>query len=619
MAVFYEFSNVVEIYIQDKPSCPTWNGGNAALGIQNNAGTVAYVPPGRNTSDSPWTTNNEAWRFAPDGVETYLFEWLDASGTVIGTTPTINVCPPGGNGTYTARVTYTNTCNGDTVVLTDDVVVTSITTFAIDLGGDQQLCDEPSYDITAVISGTTGSATYLWNTGAVTQTIAVTESGTYSVDVTIDGCTLTETVVIDLFESPLIELGSDIETCFEETIVLDASPSNYDPSLVTYEWSLDGTILIGETQPTYTATQVGTYSVQVTGGICTGTDSVVISSEGLAISLGANIDTCFEDAVILDGSPSNFDPALATYVWSLNGNVIPAAIDAILAPTQHGTYTVVVTAGSCTGSDSVVIMPIELIVSLGNDFETCFDDIVFLEANVSNYDGDVATYVWRFNGDPIGGESLPTLEIRETGNYSVEVTGGGCSGVGRIVVSPGEDLEVALGDDFRSCKNEQQTISATTTETDVTYQWLLNGDPIAGESSADLNFEIATEAFGTQTYSVVISKGDCTGTDSIDISLYNVENCVVSQGISPNGDGMNDCLDLEYLVDKSGLFSIEIFNRFGTSVFSLGNYLDQWCGQTDDGSNLPTGTYFYVMKFETPDPNFGSVKTGWVYLNKDAN
>ena len=38
MAVFYEFSNVIEIYIQDKPSCPSWNGGNAALGIQNDAG-----------------------------------------------------------------------------------------------------------------------------------------------------------------------------------------------------------------------------------------------------------------------------------------------------------------------------------------------------------------------------------------------------------------------------------------------------------------------------------------------------------------------------------------------------------------------------------------------------
>src|SRR5690606_8653959 len=91
MAVFYEFSNVIEIYMQDKPVCPTWNSGNAALGIQNNAGTVAYVPPGRNTSDSPWTATNEAWRFAPSGVETFVFEWLDSSGNFISNNPTITV------------------------------------------------------------------------------------------------------------------------------------------------------------------------------------------------------------------------------------------------------------------------------------------------------------------------------------------------------------------------------------------------------------------------------------------------------------------------------------------------------------------------------------------------
>lgn len=88
MAVFYEFSNVIEIYMQDKPVCPGWNSGNAALGIQNNDGDIAYVPPGRNTSDSPWTATNEAWSFTPDGVETYVFEWLDSTGTVIGNTTT---------------------------------------------------------------------------------------------------------------------------------------------------------------------------------------------------------------------------------------------------------------------------------------------------------------------------------------------------------------------------------------------------------------------------------------------------------------------------------------------------------------------------------------------------
>ena len=140
MVVFYEFSNVIEIYIQDKPSCPSWNSGNAVIGIQNNDGDIAYVPPGRNTSDSPWTATNEAWRFTPDGAPTYVFEWLDASGTVIGTDPTIEVCPTEVS-VYTARVTYSN-CNGDVVVLEDEVEVTPAPgSFSVDLGGDQVFCD----------------------------------------------------------------------------------------------------------------------------------------------------------------------------------------------------------------------------------------------------------------------------------------------------------------------------------------------------------------------------------------------------------------------------------------------------------------------------------------------
>ena len=172
---------------------------------------------------------------------------------------------------------------------------------------------------------------------------------------------------------------------------------------------------------------------------------------------------------------------------------------------------------------------------------------------------------------------------------------------------------------FKTCPDEGQTITASTDETGVSYAWFLNGDPINGESSESIVLEISSTAMGTQMYSVVITKGDCTGSDSVDVSLYNVGNCVISQGISPNGDGMNDCLDLEFLVDKSGAFSIEIFNRYGTSVFSLDNYLNEWCGQTDDNSDLPTGTYFYVMKFAVPDPVFGSVKNGWIYLNRDSN
>ena len=303
----------------------------------------------------------------------------------------------------------------------------------------------------------------------------------------------------------------------------------------------------------------------------------------------------------------------------MDGTVIAGAVDPIIAITQIGTYSVVVTFGNCSSEDSVTVTTFDLQVDLGADIETCFDEDVVLDASPSNYDPNAASYVWSLNGNVLSSETLPTLMVIESGTYSVVVNGGTCSGSDSITISGRDDLEVILGDDFRSCPNEELLITAVTDEEGVTYQWSLNGDVITDATDATLNFEIESGTMGTQTYTVEITKGDCTGTDSLDVTLYDNENCVVTEGISPNSDGLNDCLDVEFLGDRSGSFSIEIFNRFGTSVFALDNYVNEWCGQTDDGDELPTGTYFYVMKFETPDAVFGDVKSGWIYLNRDSN
>lgn len=462
MAVFYEFSNVIEVYVQDKPTCETWNSGNTVIGIQNNAGDIAYVPPGRNTSDSPWETTNEAWSFSPNGVETYVFEWLDADGNFISNDPTINVCPDGEE-TYTAQITYTN-CNGDVVVLTDEVTVSLVATFTVDLGEDQEFCDEDSYDITATIDGDdSGNATYLWSpNGETTPTITVTESGDYNVEVTIDGCTVVSESVNILFEdSPIIDLGNDIETCFEETIIVDASPSNMDPASVTYEWSLDGILLDEETTQTIVIIEAGTYSVTVTNGNCSSTDTITVS--------------------------------------------------------------------------------------------------------------------------------------------------------GRT------DLEVSIGDSFKSCVGEEWTLTASTEETDVTYQWFID-ENLQTETGNTFTFVVDEDFSGSQTYSVIITKGACTGTNEIEVSTYDVGNCIISQGISPGGTpGFNDSLDLEFLVDRVGISKLQIFNRYGTVVYERNNYVNEWVGQTTDGDELPTGTYFYVLDLLGVDDVYGSQPTGWIYLNRDAN
>ncbi|MEZ4792982.1 MAG: PKD domain-containing protein, partial [Gelidibacter sp.] len=223
MAVFYETTNVIDIYIKNKPTCNGWNNGNAVVGIQNDAGTTAFVPPGRNTSNSPWTTTNEAWRFTPAGPSIIDFAWLDAGGNVIGTTPTMNVCPTAPT-TYTARVIYTN-CNGDVVTVTDDVTVSKDVPFAVDLGPDQNFCEG---DADVVLNGDikSATATYQWALGGVdlpgetnpTLTVASPNSGTYSVTVTDQSCSLTESVVITYFPNPVVNPISDYMLCDDAVV-----------------------------------------------------------------------------------------------------------------------------------------------------------------------------------------------------------------------------------------------------------------------------------------------------------------------------------------------------------------------------------------------------------------
>ncbi len=125
MIVLYENTNVIEVYIQEKNVCASWNGGNAVVGVQNAAGNQAAVAPGRNSLDTDWTVTNEAWRFIPDGTSITSIRWYEGAGTtgpVVGTTSQINVCPTATT-IYTAEVTYT-LCNGTTLKEIDQTTVT---------------------------------------------------------------------------------------------------------------------------------------------------------------------------------------------------------------------------------------------------------------------------------------------------------------------------------------------------------------------------------------------------------------------------------------------------------------------------------------------------------------
>lgn len=59
----YETTNAIELHIDEKVVCSTFNSGNAAMGIQNYDGTSAVVPANKNGLDADWTVTNQGWRF----------------------------------------------------------------------------------------------------------------------------------------------------------------------------------------------------------------------------------------------------------------------------------------------------------------------------------------------------------------------------------------------------------------------------------------------------------------------------------------------------------------------------------------------------------------------------
>lgn len=286
--ILYESSNVVDVVLIEKPICPTWNdGGIAIVGIQNAAGTVGYAPPGRN--NGVWeVTDQELWRFVPDGNPNYTFEWFDEDGNSLGNNTDITVSPTE-DSVYTASITYALS-DGSVVTLTDDVEVTVQQNPEVTATNTLRECDAGAddfdgfteFDLTQqdpIIIGTqTGVSVTYYETLADAEagTSAIADPAAYvntvpnmqTIYVRIEndttGCYKTGDFNLEVL--PNIDpnnIGLEGE-CINGEFIITVMPLNngYDPATVTYEWS--GGSSSANTSSQFLATDDGEYTVMIT-------------------------------------------------------------------------------------------------------------------------------------------------------------------------------------------------------------------------------------------------------------------------------------------------------------------------------------------------------------------
>ncbi|WP_111706340.1 T9SS type B sorting domain-containing protein [Lutibacter citreus] len=535
------------------------------------------------------------------------------------TTSTINVEEPGD---YSVTVTDSeNGCDAtsEVFIVTEDIKEPEIV-----ITGDSELtCSTTSVTLDAGSSTVQGTASYLWSTGETTLTIDVTEPGDYSVTVTdlANGCDATSEVFAvteDIKEPEVVITGDSELTCLITSVTLDASSSTVQGA-ASYLWST------GATTSTINVEEPGDYSVTVTDSEngCSSTSDIFKVSQDIEVVdakiTGDSELTCLVTNVTLDAG-SSIVQGTASYLWSTG------AITSTINVIEPGDYSVTVTDldNGCDATSEVFAVTEDIIepevVITGDSELTCSTTSVTLDAGSSTVQG-TAGYLWNT------GAITATIDVTEPGDYSVTVTDldNGCSNTSEIVeitqnltgvnekanicdeltdVKFGEILTVNLNDYLSSAEDNIGTWVS------IGNEFSLNGnmfDVIKDNTGTSYIFEYTDDNGCISELTIQTCKVlPCSSPEDLDISKV----------LTPNGDGYNDYFEVLGADECGFTVNLQIINRWGKMIYQSDNYQNNWDGHTNTGgltigtsSNLPTGTYFYIVKVVGIEPI-----TGYIYL-----
>jgi gliding motility-associated-like protein len=482
----------VVVYDQTYPGCPP-----SIFNVPVTTTPVPVVNAGNNVTicaNNPSVQLNGFVANATGGV------WSGGTGTFSSTTAL--------NATYTASaseiasgsvtLTLTSTGNGTCFPVSDQVTISIVPAMSVSIQ-PPIICFGQTGTLTAAVTGGTAPYTYLWSTGATTQTISNVSPGAYSVtvtDATQNACVVTQSV--NVTQNPQIVINvpsSNVISCNATALVsITASGGN---GSYTYMWNTGATT-------TSINVPAGNYVITATDAVgCTGsaTISVTAASSSLSASINQPPNLCFGATTTITATPSGGFGGY-TYLWSTGQTT--ASIT-----TGAGSRCVTVTdAGGCMYSACVTITQSpQLTLSASTPSLICNGSTGTITTSLS---GGMAPYTFMWST----GATTPSI-TQTAGTYSVTVTDNntpGCTATATATITQAPPIVLTGSSTPVSCfgaSNGSAGVSVSGGVGPYSYFWPVNNstaNTVYGLPAGTYQVTV-TDAIGcSQTISVSVTQ-----------------------------------------------------------------------------------------------------------------
>ena len=478
---------------------------------------------------------------------------------------------------------------------------------------------------TTTLDAGNGFTSYLWNTGATTQTITVGK-GDYSV-VLGSNNTCSYTQKVSVIESPkaMVDISKYNTTICDDnldgtievnlnnvTSAILLNPGIYrikyylnspdansgNTNILNPNWSFSTNITIfARVESDYCPAQIYPLDFKFGNkiGLLTNNISQNICDDNLDGIKTVNLKD-FDSFFTTDSSVNikyfNSEGDAKNNVNSINNS---------LSITNSGTYFLrLEKANSCPNWAKLTVnVKIPKASSSLHDIQICKNATTLLNAGT-----DFDYYSWYSENNPsvpiAQGDALVASTINvPIGKYYVDLTSNGCIYRQWVNVTAAQDPNID------SIIVDGNTITINVSGGTPPYIYSIDG----------INYQ-SSNVFtslkrGLQTAYV---KGaelcDPVEKQFLVLNLINA--------ITPNGDGKNDVLDYSDLRIKKDVKML-VFDRHGNHIFSSQNKNSFiWNGMSSANRPIPTDTYWYVLEWIEPDTNVKMTFKGWI-LVKNRN